>query len=78
MLVTWSCGTGTGGSGLGRDKLLQLASSLAAKQMAKAPDACGQEELQLYLHILRVRSAGKRVTRNAPCRRLGACPACIR
>ncbi|KAK9840809.1 hypothetical protein WJX81_006295 [Elliptochloris bilobata] len=48
---------GSGGGGLGRDQLLQLASSLAAKQMAKAPVAC-QEELQLHLHILQERGQG--------------------
>ena len=51
-----SCeGAGGKGGGLGTDKLLQLASSLAAKQLAKAPGACGQEELLLHLQILQVR-----------------------
>ncbi len=50
-----SCeGAGGKGGGLGTDKLLQLASSLAAKQLAKTPGACGQEELLLHLQILQV------------------------
>lgn len=48
-------GAGGQGGGLGTDKLLQLASSLAAKQLTKGPDACGQEELLLHLQILQVR-----------------------
>lgn len=47
-------GAGSSGGGLGRDKLLQLASSLAAKQLEKQSE-CAEEEVLLHIHILQVR-----------------------
>ena len=50
-------GAGDSARSLSSDKLLQLAGSLAAKQLARAPDECCREELLLHVHILQARAA---------------------
>jgi len=67
-------GAGDGARSLGSDKLLQLAGSLAAKQLARAPDECGREELLLHVHILQARAAPAPQRRRPP-RRACARPA---
>lgn len=63
--LTGSHGAGSSRGSLGSDKLLQLAGSLSSKQLARAPEECGEEELMLHIHILQACSPSR------PC--LAAC-----
>ncbi len=52
--------------GMRAEKLLQLAESMASKQLAAGGAAEGYEALMLYLHILQVQPAGLKLE-ESPC-----------